>query len=794
MLQYVFNKVLILSLCSSVVFIAFTAVFGILRKIMSARLRYYLLIIPVLLCLLPVEIGLYPSYMQPAGQIVQSTKTGLQGTAEINTQAEQKQDKNVSQIQQSIKGTDKNEKVQPAPFDTYTVGRYLNVAKNILSYVWLSGIALLLLYRFFLTVKFKKTLKLIETGPDDKIQRVFQGMNVSKKIQMKCFKGVSTPFIYGIFRPVIFIPCMEVSEYELYMVLEHELTHVKRHDLIIKALAEIVNIVHFFNPIIYFLRKSVDSYCELSCDEAVTNTMDEGQCRDYGRMLLTMMKKRNAFMKSAACLSEGEKIIKKRLEIIMHGNKAGRFSFAISIALAVVLSSASIVCAGAIGSLDNSVSPKISYQGVMVDNLYITENEKDILMYIKNGTASYSGVTDHITFEVKYRAMPEALINKVDNLMNQNGYDEAQKILDNEDLYTDNYKLILSKKLRSYGDGYGLEGLFTLTKNNEIIFKNKSGYLNDLPPRQRLSKNADKTELRIEYTDNGKSNTYSAQFELETLNTKQLDKNRKLFAAMDRSRKTHYVKLGEIQEIIDNGVQIDVKALNSKLMSGRERWDNYLATIEYNTDMQLAQAVVPIGDTKHLSIWQGEKVSCDSDSIKGSFKVMDWLIKDFVPMTMSGLNNPVGGYVEIKSDDGKYYAKYKIVPDIAEPLPVKGTKEVSDFMVKGENVFVGTPSEQDDFDRDDHSILYKRIITDDYGKVIAVVPIDWQQGKNIAVTSSTEMKKENTWQSLFDSSEIFQSDKKQGRIKNRLVLQDPGSWAIKAVIPVENQFFTYIKQ
>lgn len=790
MLQYIFNKVLILSLCSSTVFIAFMAVFRIFGRILSARLRYYLLIIPMLLCLIPVEMGAYPLYMHPAAQLVQSSQNALQGAEGISEQTNQKKTENVLQPQPDIQREQK--KTKPPIWNTYTVVRYLNMAKNILSYVWICGVALLLLYRVFTVLKFKKSLKLIEEEPDEKMQGVFQCMNANKKVRLKCFNGVSTPFISGIFRPVIFIPCMQLSEYELCMIIKHELTHIRKHDLIIKALSNLVNIVHFFNPIAYFLRKSVDSYCELSCDEAVAKTMDAAQCKGYGRMLLTMMKKRNDFMQSAACLSEGEKIIKKRLEIIMRGNKMGRLSAAISIVLALILVSGSIVCAGAIGSLDNSVSPKASYEGVM-DHIGITENDRNIPAHIINGTASYSSVAGHITFEAGYQGMAKAYIDKVENLTSQNRYDEAQAIFDSAASYTDHYQLILDKKVRSYGDGYGLEGLFTLRKNNETIFKKQTGYLNNLPPSTAITSQIRRVELYIKYTDNGKSHTYMAQFNLDSPTMEQLTKGRKLFAEMDRSRQTHKVLLGKIEEAVDNGAEVDVKDFNSKLLSRKEPWSNSVATIEYNTDMQLAQAVVPIGYRKHLSIWRGEKVSCDSDSIKGSFKVMYDHIEDLVPMTMSGLNNPVGGYVEIKSDDGKYYARYKIVPEIAEPLSVKGTKEVSDFLVKGENVFVGSPREQDDFDRDKHPVLYKRIITDDYGKVIAVVPIEWQQGKNISTASSKKLFKLGyTWQQLFNSSMTI--DKNGKRIKEKFVLQDPGSWDIRAVIPIENQFFTDIEK
>lgn len=45
--------------------------------------------------------------------------------------------------------------------------------------------------------------------------------------------------------------------------------HLKRNDLWIKALVLVANALHWFNPLVYVLRKDIHMWSELSCDEEV---------------------------------------------------------------------------------------------------------------------------------------------------------------------------------------------------------------------------------------------------------------------------------------------------------------------------------------------------------------------------------------------------------------------------------------------------------------------------------------------------------------------------------------------
>lgn len=78
-----------------------------------------------------------------------------------------------------------------------------------------------------------------------------------------------TPMLIGLFRPVIYLPEGEYTEAQLHNILRHELSHWRRHDVAVKWLATLAVHIHWFNPVVYFVRREIDRACELACDEAV---------------------------------------------------------------------------------------------------------------------------------------------------------------------------------------------------------------------------------------------------------------------------------------------------------------------------------------------------------------------------------------------------------------------------------------------------------------------------------------------------------------------------------------------
>ena len=147
----------------------------------------------------------------------------------------------------------------------------------ILKWGWLTGGVMCFLY--FLWVHIRARLRyrfaLPEEGP------AFLG-----NIRLKRSDQISSPLVYGFFRPVILLPYdfpeKDSPEYE--QVLQHELTHVRSGDLWFKLGLLLVTCIHWFNPLVWLMLYLSSQDLEFRCDERVIRKL--GKKKAYAIALL----------------------------------------------------------------------------------------------------------------------------------------------------------------------------------------------------------------------------------------------------------------------------------------------------------------------------------------------------------------------------------------------------------------------------------------------------------------------------------------------------------------------------
>lgn len=100
--------------------------------------------------------------------------------------------------------------------------------------------------------------------------------------------GLRSPMLAGILRPVLLLPEEPMPSKELRFALLHELTHYRRKDLWLRALTLWVNVLHWFDPLMWLLVRWVERDMELACDEQVLRTLPPEEYRAYGSALLKL--------------------------------------------------------------------------------------------------------------------------------------------------------------------------------------------------------------------------------------------------------------------------------------------------------------------------------------------------------------------------------------------------------------------------------------------------------------------------------------------------------------------------
>lgn len=143
-------------------------------------------------------------------------------------------------------------------------------------------------------------------------------------IQVFISPHATTPMAMDLWKPAIVLPDIDWDEKELSMILSHELTHVQRHDLVVKSLVLFANAMHWFNPAAYAWSRQIYIYSELSCDEKVVQSMDMKDRALYGETLLSMLEygvmQRSAI--GASRLYHPKEDMRRRLGNLMRVRKA----------------------------------------------------------------------------------------------------------------------------------------------------------------------------------------------------------------------------------------------------------------------------------------------------------------------------------------------------------------------------------------------------------------------------------------------------------------------------------------
>ncbi|MFJ7913769.1 MULTISPECIES: M56 family metallopeptidase [unclassified Lysinibacillus] len=215
----------------------------------------------------------------------------------------------------------------------YEVKQFIIVYFSFLPYLFLLGTFIFITFFFVQNIKFNTYISHICNLEKDLdtmkvLERCKKEMQITTKISLYVSPYTSTPFLYGIFKPKIILPNIEFTTEELQYIFYHELCHWKRHDTWLKYLILFINAIHWFNPLVYYFRNDIDRFCELSCDESVTKSMNNDERRRYGRLLLKVLwsvadKKSNVY--AAFSNNSNVKQLERRLDLIM-ANEKKRFS------------------------------------------------------------------------------------------------------------------------------------------------------------------------------------------------------------------------------------------------------------------------------------------------------------------------------------------------------------------------------------------------------------------------------------------------------------------------------------
>lgn len=296
---------------SSVLIAAVALIRLLLRSRLSPRLRYALWL-PVLLRL-ALPFSLFASPLSAAGAAEQAARA----------------------VVQAVETAEAIEPVEPAGTADADAPGTANPPQRspaqILSLVWLIGSAVAGLW--FLGVGLRLSARL---------RRSRTGFAADAPVPVYVSDGLSSPCLYGLFRPAVYLTERAAADAELAgIALTHELTHLRHRDNIWSAARVLCLIAYWFDPLVWLAVYLSRQDGELYCDADAVRALGEDRRYDYGRALLSLSEdapRVSVLICSVSTMSGGAKRLRERIRAIAESSR-------ISVPLSAAAAAAAILAA-----------------------------------------------------------------------------------------------------------------------------------------------------------------------------------------------------------------------------------------------------------------------------------------------------------------------------------------------------------------------------------------------------------------------------------------------------------------
>ncbi len=170
-------------------------------------------------------------------------------------------------------------------------------------------------------------------------------LGIKKEVKISVNPHILSPAILHHKGYQILFPSFEMTDEQMEIALLHELVHLKNKDVVTKDLCFLIQVLHGWNPLVYYLKKSIIRWAEVVCDlTACELGKAHFSAKDYYNVILEMMKqvKEGTQGDIMLCLFEKESMMRFRIDKFKLANKTNlcrrkRFLF-VSLIILLLLS------------------------------------------------------------------------------------------------------------------------------------------------------------------------------------------------------------------------------------------------------------------------------------------------------------------------------------------------------------------------------------------------------------------------------------------------------------------------
>jgi beta-lactamase regulating signal transducer with metallopeptidase domain/Tol biopolymer transport system component len=200
----------------------------------------------------------------------------------------------------------------------------------------------------------QETLDALEDGKMQMGVQTIVGLVVTDRIK--------SPALFGYVRPRILLPeglLEALSLDELQYVFLHELAHLKRRDIYLAWLVCLLQVLHWFNPLIWLAFRRMRADQEMACDALALSRMTAEGPAAYGRTIVRLLERFSQpryFPSVAGILEEPSNVERRMTMIAKFKSNSYRWS-PLALVLLVLLACVTLVNARQDAATQNPASP-----------------------------------------------------------------------------------------------------------------------------------------------------------------------------------------------------------------------------------------------------------------------------------------------------------------------------------------------------------------------------------------------------------------------------------------------------
>jgi bla regulator protein BlaR1 len=127
----------------------------------------------------------------------------------------------------------------------------------------------------------------------DILEKCKSDMHIKRHIAIVQDSNIKSPAIFSLIKPKILMPLNiieNMSDNDIRNIFLHELSHYKRKDMFINYVIRIINVIYWFNPIIWYFANELKKDMELSCDQFALYYVKSDKLKDYGYTMIDVIK------------------------------------------------------------------------------------------------------------------------------------------------------------------------------------------------------------------------------------------------------------------------------------------------------------------------------------------------------------------------------------------------------------------------------------------------------------------------------------------------------------------------